>query len=145
MTVKLIKKKPRLSKKLMDKICEGLMNGRSLKAMCRQDDFPCHMTVYRHIREDEDAYQQYDSARQIQCEILREQIIELVEAPLPDDPKLAMAEVQRRRLEADQKDKFIRQLAPLGLRGRTEDGKGNQPATITVSWQGADEAVEVAG
>lgn len=97
------------------------------------------MSVYRHIREDEDAYVMYDSARQIQCENLREEILQLVEAPLPDDPKLAMAEVQRRRLEADQKDKFIRQLAPLGLRGKAEDGKGQQQAgTIVLQWAGAE-------
>ena len=42
-------------------------------------------------------------------------------APLPNDPKLAMAEVQRRRLECDHKDKYVRQLAPSGLRDRAED------------------------
>ena len=102
--------------------------GKSLRSLCTAKDMPSHMSVYRHIREDEDAYVMYDSARQIQCENLREEILQLVEAPLPDDPKLAMAEVQRRRLEADQKDKFIGQLAPLGLRGKAEDGKGQQQA-----------------
>ena len=137
MSVTQIKKKPRLSKEVFDKICDGLMAGKSLKGMCRASNMPSYMTVYRHIREDEDAYAQYDCARQIQCENLREEILALVEAPLPDDPKLAMAEVQRRRLEADQKDKFIRQLAPLGIRGKAEDNKG-QAGNFVFSWAGAE-------
>ena len=139
MTVTPIRRKPRISKQVMDKLCLGIMEGHSLRSLCKAPDMPSHMSVYRHIREDEDAYVMYDSARQIQCENLREEILALVEAPLPDDPKLAMAEVQRRRLEADQKDKFIRQLAPLGLRGKAEDGKGQQAAgTIVLQWAGAE-------
>ena len=69
-------------------------------------------------------------------EVLRDSIIELVERELPTDPKLAMAEVQRRRLEADQKDKYIRQLAPLGIRDRSEDKQAS--GSITLSWEGAE-------
>ena len=54
---------------------------------------------------------------------------------LPNDPKLAMAEVQRRRLEVEQKDKYVRQLAPLGLRNRPEDqGDKKFNGTITLKW-----------
>ena len=70
------------------------------------------------------------------CEVMRDQIIDLVEAPLPDDPKLAMAEVQRRRLEADHKDKHIRQMQPLGIRDKADDNKQSS-GTVTLSWQAA--------
>ena len=74
-------------------------------------------------------------ARAIQAEILRDQIIDIIEAPLPEEPKLAMAEVQRRRLEVDQKDKYVRQLAPLGIRDRAEDNQQNKMSgTITLKW-----------
>ena len=57
-------------------------------------------------------------------------------APLPCDPKLAMAEVQRRRLECDYKDKYVRQLAPSGLRDRAEDQqRGVTGGKIMISWQ----------
>ena len=68
---------------------------------------------------------------------MRDQIIDLVEAPLPDDPKLAMAEVQRRRLEADHKDKHIRQMQPLGIRDKVDD-KQQQSGTVTLTWGNAD-------
>ena len=68
---------------------------------------------------------------------MRDQIIDLVEAPLPDDPKLAMAEVQRRRLEADHKDKHIRQMQPLGIRDKADD-KQQQSGTVTLTWGNAD-------
>ena len=72
-----------------------------------------------------------------QSQILREDILEIVTAPLPCDPKLAMAEVQRRRLECDHKDKYVRQLAPSGLRDRAEDQqqKGVTGGKITISWE----------
>ena len=71
---------------------------------------------------------------------MRDQIIDLVEAPLPDDPKLAMAGVQRRRLEADHKDKHIRQMQPLGLRDKAEDNKQTS-GKVTLVW--GDQAVAV--
>ena len=141
MTVTPLRKKPRISKQVMEKICLGLMEGKSLRSLCTAKDMPSHMSVYRHIREDEDAYVMYDSARQIQCENLREEILQLVEAPLPDDPKLAMAEVQRRRLEADHKDKHIRQMQPLGIRDKAEDNKQGS-GTITLTWGNAELVAE---
>jgi hypothetical protein len=47
-----------------------------------------------------------------------------------------MAEVNRRRLEADQKDKYVRQLAPLGIRNKAEDqaSDGKVSGTITLKW-----------
>ena len=65
MTVTPLRKKPRISKQVMEKICLGLMEGKSLRSLCTAKDMPSHMSVYRHIREDEDAYVMYDSARQI--------------------------------------------------------------------------------
>ena len=55
---------------------------------------------------------------------------------MPADPKLAMAEVQRRRLEADHKDKHIRQMQPSGLRNKPEDAN-NGAGSITLTWGNA--------
>jgi len=66
-----------------------------------------------------------------------------VQAPLPEDPKLAMAEVQRRRLEADHKDKHIRQMQPLGLRDKADDKQ--QTGQITLKWQGGEVTAEASG
>ena len=128
-------KKPRITKDQMHRICEELMDGSSLTKICEADDLPSWRTVTRHVQEDDEAHMQYRKARAIQAEILRDQIIDIIEAPLPNDPKLAMAEVQRRRLEVDQKDKYVRQLAPLGIRDRAEDNQQNKMSgTITLKW-----------
>ena len=87
-------------------------------------------------QEDEDAYTQYRNARSLQCEVMRDQILDLVEAALPEDPKLAMAEVQRRRLQADHMDKHIRQMQPLGIRDKAEDKQ--QAGQITLTWSGGE-------
>ena len=40
--------------------------------------------------------------------------------------------MQRRRLEADVKDKYIRQMASKGVRNKAEDKQGS--GAITISW-----------
>ncbi len=130
--------KRRITKAQMTIICERIADGISLTRICNEDsELPSWRTVLRHVQEDEAAYTSYRIARSLQCEVMRDQIIDLVEAPLPSDPKLAMAEVQRRRLEADHKDKHIRQMQPLGLRDKAEDSK-QASGTITLSWGNAD-------
>jgi len=125
--------KVRVTKTQLDFICDELIEGRSLRKICDESNtLPSYRTVCRHVRDDSEAYDKYRAARNIQCELLRDDILELVSSPLPDDPKMAMAEVQRRRLEADQKDKYIRQLQPLGLRDKAEDAAAT--GSITLTW-----------
>ena len=134
--------KRRVTKAQMQTICERIADGTSLTRICNEySSLPSWRTVLRWVQEDEDAYKQYSVARTLQCEVMRDQILDLVEAKLPDDPKLAMAEVQRRRLEADHKDKHIRQMQPLGIRDKTEDQK-QATGSITLSWSGAEIVAE---
>lgn len=136
--------KRNISEKQLEEICERIANGESLTRICETSDhLPSWRTVLRHVQEDEDAYKQYRIARSLQCEVMRDQILDLVQAPLPEDPKLAMAEVQRRRLEADHKDKHIRQMQPLGLRDKTEDKQ--QAGQITLTWSDGNVTAEAAG
>ena len=132
-------KKPRVNAEQFTKICERIADGEPLTRIAdgqEGSEFPHWRTVLRHVQDSEDAYQEYRKARALQAEVLRDQILEIVERPLPDEPKLAMAEVQRRRLEADQKDKYVRQLAPLGIRNKAEDqaSDGKVSGTITLKW-----------
>mgnify|MGYP000441518108 CR=1 FL=1 len=130
-------KRPRVTKTQMTAICDALCDGKSLTSICDNDNnLPSWRTFLRHVKEDEDAYEQYRTARTLQCEAMRDAIIDLVEQPLPADPKLAMAEVQRRRLEADHKDKHIRQMQPSGLRNKPEDAN-NGAGSITLTWGNA--------
>ena len=134
-------KRIRVTKKQMEEICELICEGKSLTRICNEaEHLPSWRTVLRWVREAEGAYTAYRQARTLQCEVMRDQIIDLLEAPLPDDPKLAMAEVQRRRLAADHKDKPIRQMQPLGLRDKAEDNKQTS-GKVTLVW--GDQAVAV--
>ncbi len=120
----------------MDYICEQIEQGKALTTICDVEKnrvLPSSRTVLRYLKENEEAYKKYRDARTNQAELLRDNILSLVQAPLPDDPKLAMAEVQRRRLEADHTDKYIRQLQPNGLRDKP--GDVSQSGQITLSWE----------
>lgn len=136
-----VARKERVSKRQMSMICDGIVDGISLtKILSSDESLPSYRTVMRHIQEDDDAHDQYRRARAIQVELLRDEIIDLVEQPLPDDPKMAQAEVARRRLEAEQKDKYVRQLQPLGLRNKAEDRNDQMSGTITLRWNDAETA-----
>jgi hypothetical protein len=136
-----VARKERVSKRQMSTICDGIVDGLSLNRILASDpSLPSYRTIMRHIQEDDEAHDQYRKARAIQVEMLRDEIIELVEKPLPDDPKMAQAEVARRRLEAEQKDKYVRQLQPLGLRNKAEDQNNAVSGTITLKWNDTESA-----
>lgn len=133
---KALPRKARLTKEQFSEICEQIADGMSLTRICNENaKYPSWKTVLRHVQDTDEAYQEYRKARALQAEVLRDQIIDIIEMPLPEDPKLAMAEVQRRRLEVDQKDKYVRQLAPLGVRNKVEDSADSKVSgTITLKW-----------
>tara|TARA_R110000782_G_scaffold18717_1_gene51249 strand:+ start:338 stop:805 length:468 start_codon:yes stop_codon:yes gene_type:complete len=135
--------KSRVGSEIFNEICQRIAEGEGLKPMCEADaHLPSWRTVLRFVREDEEAHVRYREARLIQAECMRDQIIALVEAPLPTDPKLAMAEVQRRRLEVDAKDKHIRQMQPSGVRDRVEDKAAPGGGEITIKWGGGTDVAE---
>lgn len=131
----------KVTQEQMDIICDRIAEGESLTRICDSTkDLPSWRTVLRHVKDDEDAYTKYRTARSLQCEVMRDQILDLVNAKLPTDPKLAMAEVQRRRLQADHMDKHIRQMQPLGLRDKAEDKQ--QAGQITLTWSDGNVTAE---
>ena len=111
--------------------------------MCNDNHLPSGRPVLRHVQDSDDAYTLYRRARALQAEVMRDEIVDLVTAPLPSDPKLAQAEVGRRRLEAEYKDKLVRQLQPLGLRNRQEDKVDNGPGEIVIRWGGGNQLPEI--
>jgi len=127
--------KIRVTKPQMEKICERIAEGESLTRICNNTkSLPSWRTVLRWVQENDEAHTMYRRARALQCEVMRDQILDLVKMALPDDPKLAMAEVQRRRLECDHMDKHIRQMQPLGVRDRAEDKTAQGNGQVTLSW-----------
>ena len=126
--------KVRVNKKDFKEICERIAEGESLTKICKDNHLPSWRTVLRHVQDTDEAYDQYRNARALQAEVMRDEIIDLVSAELPIDPKMAQAEVGRRRLEADYKDKMIRQLQPRGVRNREEDKADEVSGDIVIRW-----------
>lgn len=61
----------------------------------------CRTTVSNYIRNDDEFKQMHMEAKQLFADELVEKLMRKAQAELPVNPKLAGAEVQRRRLEAD--------------------------------------------
>ena len=120
----------------MEQICNRLMDGESLTQICDNTaDLPSKRTIYRHVQSDEEAWEMYSKARAIQGEDLEARIMDIINEPLPSDPKIAMATVQYKRLKVDALDKRKRQLQPLGgIRNKPEDLAPQVSGTIKLSW-----------
>lgn len=116
------------NKALGDRICERLASGESLRAICRDDDFPHKVTVMRWLLSDSEIYAhfrtQYTLARQIQYEFMADEILDIA-----DDAKNDYMErtdedgevlgyqingefVQRSRLRVDTRKWFMSKVLP---------------------------------
>ena len=122
--------------KQMVEMCNRLMDGESLTQICdHTKELPSKRTIYRHVQSDQTAWEMYSKARAIQGEDLEDQIMDIVNEPLPSDPKFAMATVQNKRLKVEALDKRKRQLQPLGgIRNKPEDLSPSVSGTIKLSW-----------
>ena len=87
------------------------------------------------MQKDQDAWEAYSKARAIQGEDIDDKIMDIINEPLPSDPKIAMATVQYKRLKVDALDKRKRQLQPLGgIRNNPSDASPSVSGTIQLSW-----------
>ena len=132
----------KLNKTRMLKVCDELAKGKSLRSICENDDQQPHwVTVLQAVQRDEDLYEMYSRARAVGAEVLADEMHDLARQPLPEDmdPKLANAEVQRRRLEIDALKWTFARMQPRGVRHKKEDV--DNAGEITLSWGGGEEQV----
>ena len=96
------RKRKKLTKALMQRVCDELADGKSLNQICRMDDMPSRRAVYYAIQRDDELFDLYAKSRAIAAEILSDEINDVAREPLDSiDPKARMAEVQRRRMLED--------------------------------------------
>lgn len=71
------------SAELGAKICERIANGESLRAICKDEGFPSKSTVLKWIFKDnnKEFSDQYDKAREIQAQLLADEIVEIADTP----------------------------------------------------------------
>ena len=122
---------------MMAVVCDRLADGESLTAICANSDtLPHRKTIMAYVQNNEEAWEAYSKARAIQGEHIGDQMRDIMDAPMPTDPKMAMAEVQWRRVRLDNLDKLRRQLQPFGgIRNNPNDSKATS-GSITLSWDG---------
>jgi len=67
------------SEKVGDAICERLMDGESLRTICASPESPSRHSVFRWLASDEKFRDQYARAREIQAEVLADELIEIAD------------------------------------------------------------------
>ena len=125
----------KLDKKRMQRICDELAKGKSLRSICDSDTTQPHwVTVLQAVQRNDDLYEMYAKARAIGAEVLADEMHDLARQPLPTgmEAKHMNAEVQRRRLEV------------ATLHGSSREASGiNQPTSTSLQashWSGLQKA-----
>ena len=130
----------KLNKVKMQKICDKLALGKSLRSICdTNENLPHWVTVLQAVQRDDELHEMYTRARAIGAEVLADEMHDLARLPLDvADRSMANAEVQRRRLEVDTLKWTFSRQQPRGIRNNAEDTAGNQ---ITINWAGGTDDV----
>jgi len=95
------------SQELAATICERLIHGEGLRAICRDDDMPNISTVIDWINKKPEFSAQYARARELQAELLLDEILEIADDSSKDTVDTGMGKVvdheviQRARLRVD--------------------------------------------
>ena len=123
----------KLNKVKMQKICDKLALGKSLRSICDTNEkLPHWVTVLQAVQRDDALHEMYTRARAIGAEVLADEMHDLARLPLDvSDRSMANAEVQRRRLEVDTLKWTFSRQQPRGIRNNAEDTANNQ---ITINW-----------
>ena len=95
------------SQELAAKICDRLIHGEGLRAICRDDDMPALSTVIDWIKDKQDFSVQYTKARELQAELMLDDILEIADDSSKDIIDTGMGKmvdqevIQRARLKVD--------------------------------------------
>jgi hypothetical protein len=71
------------NEELAVRFCEEIVKGRSVNELCATDEFPSHNTIYRWFRENEDFRYKYSAARELQADLLADEVIPIVNGERP--------------------------------------------------------------
>ena len=79
---------------IIGRICEMLAAGQSMAQICRSKAMPAQSTVYRWIAESAEFSERYARAREIQADMLADEIIEIADACEPEAAAVAKAKAR---------------------------------------------------
>ena len=108
------------TQEVADAICEAIAEGRALRNICCRDGMPASSTVGRWLAANVEFRRQYTVAREIQAEILIDEILQIADDKTGDEaaePAEGAARetgvaVHRARLRVDTRKWLIGRLAP---------------------------------
>lgn len=110
-----------------DRICEQLALGRSLLQICKADDMPCMVTVYKWLRQNEEFANNYTRAREDQADTHADELLGIA-----DDPSL---DPNDKRVRVDARKWVASKLKPKKYGDRMDlkhAGDPDAPLTIQV-------------
>lgn len=105
----------KFSQDLAENICEQIANGKSLRAICAEDDMPSTTTVFKWLNENQEFSDQYARARDRQADHYFEEIVEIADSVEADSAAVAKA-----RLQVDARKWTLSKLAPKKYGEKTE-------------------------
>lgn len=115
-------------------ICDQLMQGKSVRAICSAEEMPGETTIYRWLQNEENAAfrEQYARARESQAERMLDEILEIADdttrdTKFTDSGRAADTEwISRSRLRVDARKWAMSKLAPkkYGDKMALTDGEG---------------------
>lgn len=103
---------------VQEEICRRVMNGESVRAICRDDAMPCKSTVMNWLATDPQFRAAYALAKQLLAETLAEEILEIADDASQDwkegedGPVFDHEHVQRAKLRVDSRKWLAGKLAP---------------------------------
>lgn len=107
------------TEELSYEICERIVNGESLSAICRDESMPCVSTVYRWIDENNEFKDRYVRAREDQADTLSDELLEIADNSTNDYMErqeggvvLNSENIQRSKLRVDTRKWIASKLKP---------------------------------
>lgn len=118
------------SQELASQICEGLINGRSLRSICAPAEMPAASTVCLWLTKYREFAEQYAHAREAQADTLADEIIDIADDGTNDwmarhenrggGYELNGEHVQRSKLRVDSRKWIAAKLKPKKYGDKTE-------------------------
>src|SRR5947209_4337635 len=93
-----------------DDICELLLEGKSLRQICRDDAMPSASTIFKWLANNESFAKQYAHAREAQADVMADEIVDIADGLKTEVGK--EADVQRDRLAVDARKWVASKLKP---------------------------------
>jgi len=102
-----------------DKICNMLIGGKNIRAICKDDELPSCSTVYKWLADNKQFSEQYAYARELQADILFDEILEIADKTSLDTiidedgvERTNHEAIQRSRLRVDARKWMAGKLRP---------------------------------